>query len=118
MYFCNAMRKHYIILYFVICAVVTGNAQVIRNAGNSAIAKIKIDNTVRSSSIFMIVRTNNQMEIHDNSNRYLDKVECDGTVRGINHLFRGMNTMKRCPLGHYYEGDASPYCDTFLYSVF
>ena len=66
-----------------------GQAQTIRDNGNSMLVKIDSDGTVRNRSNSMVARICSNGEIRDTSNRLLGKVSDDGTVRDSNNSYLG-----------------------------
>ena len=82
-----------VVLTLVLLMVALGNqagqAQTIRDKGNSMLVKVDSDGTVRNRSNSMVARIGSNGEIRDTSNRLLGKVSDDGTVRDSNNSYLG-----------------------------
>lgn len=78
-----------LVLIMVALCNQAGQAQTIRDKGNSMLVKIDSDGTVRNRSNSMVARIGSNGEIRDTSNRLLGKVSDDGTVRDSNNSYLG-----------------------------
>ena len=90
----NPIRQTFkVVVALVLLMVAVGNqagqAQAIRDKGNSMLVKIDSDGTVRNRSNSMVARIGSNGEIRDTSNRLLGKIDSDGSVRDSNNSYLG-----------------------------
>ena len=83
------MKKVLFITVLILCAVLSGHAQTIRNTRNSAVATIDDKGTVRNTGNSCLGKIESDGKIRDCNNHLLGKVESDGDVRDSNNHLLG-----------------------------